>query len=237
MKKIFLILLVIFSNLFSQEIDISRALQLIESGNIKSADTILRELKSTTPNDPAVIYLDAVLTKDGDEALKKYSTLLEKYPQFKFKDKVLYQIFSYYYSLGFYKKAETYLDRLKKEFPESEYVNLAQKNIPAIDEKQPAADNTRTIIEKPKSAEAKNIFTIQAGAFLNIDNAKKLKDKLSKEKFPVEISSKEIGGSVLNVVNVGRFKTEAETKKALSTLEKKYSIKGRVTLLLIDSKN
>ena len=162
---------------------------------------------------------------------------MEKYPQFKFKDKVLYQIFSYYYSLGFYKKAETYLDRLKKEFPESEYISAAQKDIPELDEKQPAAAINQPKIEKPKTVETKNIFTIQAGAFLNIDNAKKLKETLSKEKFPVEISSKEIGGSVLNVVNVGRFKTEAETKKVLSMLEKKYSIKGRITQILTDNKN
>ncbi len=111
MNRIYIILFIVFLSLhvYAQEVDIVPALQQIENGNIKSAETFLRDLKVKNANDPSVIFLDAVLTKDGEEALKKYSTVLEKYPNSKYADAVLYRIFSYYYSLGYYKKAETYL--------------------------------------------------------------------------------------------------------------------------------
>ena len=229
MKKIFVAILFFSSALVAQEVDITTALQQIESGNIAAAEKTARDLKTKSPTDPSVIFLDAVLTKDGDEALKKYSTILEKYPSCKYLDATLYRIFSYYYSLGYYRKAETYLDRLKKEFPESPYIKTADRNIPDIEEKpaEPAAVTVKpTPVEEPV-AKTYN-FTIQAGAFLNIDNAKRLCDQLNKENYFTEITTKDVGGSILNVVNVGRFTTEEESKSVLNFLDKRFNLKGRI---------
>ena len=230
MNRIYIILFIVFLSLhvYAQEVDIVPALQQIENGNIKSAETFLRDLKVKNANDPSVIFLDAVLTKDGEEALKKYSTVLEKYPNSKYADAVLYRIFSYYYSLGYYKKAETYLDRLKKDFPESPYIKTTVRKIPDIEEQpsQPIVTTSKPV--QPVKTEIKTYnYTIQAGAFLNVDNAKKLCDQLNKENYFTEITTKDIGGSILNVVNVGRFTTEEESKSVLNLLEKKFNLKGR----------
>ena len=228
MKYIIVISLFFFSAIIAQEVDIAPALQQIENGNIGSAETILRDLKAKNANDPSVIFLDAVLTKDGDEALKKYSTVLEKYPDSKYTDAVIYRIFSYYYSLGYYKKAETYLNRLKKDFPESPYIKTADRKIPDIEEQppQPVIVPAKPIQQEKVETKTYN-FTIQAGAFLNIENAKKLSEQLNRENYFTEITTKDIGGSILNVVNVGRFTTENESKSALILLEKKFNLKGR----------
>ncbi|MHB8931303.1 MAG: SPOR domain-containing protein, partial [Melioribacteraceae bacterium] len=169
--------------------------------------------------------------KDGDEALRKYSTVLEKFPENKYADASLYRIFSYYYSLGYYKKAESYLNRLKKDFPESPYIKTADRKIPDIEE-----PSSQTVSEPqiPQPAQQKKIeakeynFTIQAGAFLNIDNAKNLSDQLRKENYFTEITTKEVGGSILNIVNVGKFANEEKAKPVLNFLEKKFNLKGRV---------
>ncbi len=231
MKRNILLLVFLTNQIFSQEVDISPALKQIESGNISNAAAILLNLKSKNPGDPSVIFLDAILTKDGDEALRKYSTVLEKFPESKYADASLYRIFSYYYSLGYYKKAETYLDRLKKDFPESQYVKTADRKIPDVEE--PSAQTvSESQIQQPaqqkKNEATENNFTIQAGAFLNVDNARKLSDQLKKENYFTEITTKEVGGSILNVVNVGKFANEEETKPVLNFLEKKFNLKGRV---------
>ncbi|MEW6702579.1 MAG: SPOR domain-containing protein, partial [Bacteroidota bacterium] len=151
-------------------------------------------------------------------------------------DAALYRIFSYYYSLGYYKKAETYLNRLKKEFPESPYIKAADRKIPDVEEPASTSNGLTDLIENKhtqpvhvEKTETRNYnFTIQAGAFLNVENAKKLSGQLKRENYFTEITTKEIGGTILNVVNVGRFVTEEETKPVLSKLEKKFYIKGRV---------
>ena len=230
--KAFMFILIIFANqTLAQEVDITPALQQIENGNISNAEKMLIDLKSKNEKDPSVIFLDATLTKDGDEALRKYSTILEKYPANRYADAAIYRIFSYYYSLGFYKKAETYLDRLKKDFPESSYIKNADQKLPEIEDPfvQPIIKPNTSQQTQTEKTEIKNFnFTIQAGAFMNVENAKKLSDQLKKENYFTEITTKEVGGTILNVVNVGKFVSEGEAKPVLSFLENKFDLKGRI---------
>jgi hypothetical protein len=225
--------------LAQEEIDIVPALQKIESGHIESAELLLNEFKSKSPNDPSVLFLDAVLTKDGTKALEKYSSFIEQYPKNQFADAALYRVFSYYYSLGYYKKASSYSERLKKDFPDSPYIRSIDGSLPSSDSPDIAGTNT-TSIQKPdttnvkpeKSVDAKSYnFTIQAGAFIIAENAKNLCERLNKENYFTEITTREIGGSLLNVVNVGKFETEKDAASVLTMLESKYNLKARVVKL------
>jgi tetratricopeptide (TPR) repeat protein len=214
------------------EADITEALKQINSGNLKAAVSILQNLKSTNPADPSVIYLDGLLTKNGDDALKKYSAVLEKYPDSKYADASLYRIFTYYFSLGFYTKAGMYLERLKKDYPESPYVKTADRSIPSTEE--PSAQAAKKNTDKAGVSDGgikKYNFVIQAGAFLNEENARKLSDKLKSENYSIEIITKEVGGTSLNIVNVGNFVSEDDARPELSVLEKKFGIKGRIVPL------
>ena len=234
-KMLFLLLVLFSGKSFSQEADISPALKQIESGNTAGASKILLDLKANNAGDPSVIFLDALLTKEGDEALRKYSIIIEKYPESKYADAALYRIFSYYYSLGFYKKAETYLDRLKKDFPESAYLKTADQKLPDVEEPVGQATDkpeTPSVAQQEKTETKIYNFTIQAGAFLNSENARKLSEQLNKENYSTEISSKEVGGTILNVVTVGKFVDEEEAKPVLSLLDKKFNIKGRIVPII-----
>lgn len=210
--------------MLAQEVDISEALNEIESGSILNAKSLLQELKKTNLDDPSVIYLDGVLTSNGDEALIKYSTVYEKFPKSKYADASLYKIFSYYYALGYYKKAEDYLSKLKTEFPNSEYIKIADRSIPDSDEVSRLPQTHLNPVDENINYK----FTIQAGAFLNADNARKLSEQLSNDGYAAEIITKEIGGSVFNIVNVGKFVIQDDAKPILEILEIKYSLKGRV---------
>ncbi len=225
-------------SIYPQEVDITDALKKVEVGKVEEANSLLQQLKQTNPSDPSIAFLDAVLTKDGNEALKKYSIVFEKFPKSKYADAALFRVFSFYYSLGSYKKAETYLDKLKNEYPLSPYILAADRNIPVEDEvigkskSEFVKDEVKIKIVPVEETKTTNAnFTIQAGAFLNLDNAKRLSDQLSKDGLHTEISIRDIGGSQLNVVSTGKFATEADAKKVLSSIESKYNIKGRVISL------
>jgi cell division septation protein DedD len=89
-----------------------------------------------------------------------------------------------------------------------------------------------TSMSPEKVTETKNYnFTIQAGAFMNVENAKNLCESLKKEMYFTEITTREIGGSLLNVVNVGKFETEKDAHPVLRILESKYNLKGRIVKL------
>lgn len=225
MRAAILIFVITNISVFAQEADITSALRRIDSGDLKYAATFLKDLRSKNPNDPSVIFLDAVLTKNGEEALKKYSIVYEKFPKSRYADASLYRIFSYYYSLGYYKKAETYLNKLKTEFPNSPYNKSADRNIPDTEE-------IVRITPEDKADSINYIYTIQAGAFLNLDNAKKLHEQIQADGYYSEITTKEVGGSILNVVNVGRFVNETETKSVLNYLLQKFNVSGRIISLI-----
>lgn len=236
MKKIFFLLsiFILFATLQAQEINITNALKEIENGNLISAETQLKKFKTKNPNDPSVVFLDAVMTKNANEAIKKFSFHYQNFPNSKYADASLFRIFSYYYALGYYKKAESYLSELKKNFPNSPYLKTADKTIPDVDDfelskTQTKIENQKPSISKEDFVEGK--FTIQVGAFLNPENAVKLSEQLKAEGLTTEISSKVIGGSTLKVVTAGIFPTEDEAKIKLEFINQKFNLKGRVILI------
>lgn len=225
MKKIALILLIGF-RLLAQEADITNALRKIESGNLKEAEIIMAQLKEAESDDPSVLFLEAVLTKSGADAAVKYSKIIEKYPKSKYADASLYRLFSYYYALGLYEKATRYYNRLKIDFPQSPYSLIANRTIPEKEEIpiNPVKEKTETQISKSDSAK----YFIQAGAFLNIDNATKLRDQLRADGYNAEVTSKDVGGTVLKIVSFGEIDSKEEASQILSAVETKYKLKGRI---------
>ena len=230
--KLYLILHFFLVSLLFAQVDIVPTLKHIESGEISEAKSDFRRLNSRYPKDANVKFLDAVLTENGDEALKKYSVVFAKHPNSQFADAALYRVFSFYYSLGIYNKAEKYLTQLKETYPNSPYIKVADRTLPSEDFFIQAGAETKK--EEPlvvrKSVE-KFKYTIQAGAFLNKTNANNLKDKFIAKGIYSDTYTKEVGGSLLNIVVVGKFSNKSSAKPILDELKKDYKLNGRVVPL------
>ncbi|KUO63635.1 hypothetical protein APF79_00060 [bacterium BRH_c32] len=335
--------------LLAQERDIVPALKLIERGDIEAANSILQSYKTDFPDDPSVMFLDGVLTKDGNAAVKIYATVAQRFPNSKYADAALYRIFSYYYSIGYYERAKGYIDKLKNDYPNSPYIKMGDRDIPdseslalaqASEQNKPevgdllktssgnasgnsggnadtksaasvellkksssaleklassnsnadektntktdtkpnvrtnekpavktspknpanatgnanpaspsnsatslppgsAPDSAPTIppitqeakkeVFQPNLNDAANAnFTIQAGAFLNEDNAKKLSERFKKDGYYSKLGVKNVGGADFNIVYIGRFKTEEDGKLILDYLKDNHRIYGRI---------
>lgn len=219
-------------SLFAQEVDIVLHLKQIEEGEIVEAHESLKKLAASNPADPSVKFLYAVLTSNGTDALNKYMDYYKSNPGHKFADAALYRIFSYYFAVGSYKQAEQYLNELKSKFPQSPYIAAADRALP--DEEIMGSNETEkkdmTIADNKKvhqGSEDYN-FTIQAGAFLNNQNAQSLKNKFEDRGLYSSIFTKEIGGSILNVVVVGKFIKEEDAGEILQMIDKEYNLKGRI---------
>ena len=203
-----LILLLIPFTIFAQDDEVVEQLKIIEKGKIEEAHNALKDLKARYPGNPSVMFLDAILKSNGEEALQLYKTVCEKHPKSAFADASLYRMFSYYYSIGLYKKADETLKKLKSEYPKSAYIQAADRTIPEeipSDVKAPVEE--KSVETKPAKTDNddKAIFTVQAGAFLNIQNAQILKKNLTADGFTADIINKEVGGTILNVVKAGKF--------------------------------
>lgn len=225
LRKLFLVALLLLASAFNraaaQEVNITAQLKAIENGEVSKAKGDLQKLKEQHSSDPSVQFLDAVLTAEGKEALSKYTLLVESYPKSNYADAAVYKIYQYYFALGHYSTAQTYLDLLKKDYPNSPYIKYAGSRL--------AQAGTANISKIPQPSNAK--YTIQAGAFLQAANAEKLSKSLTDDGYSAEVKQKEVAGTILNVVYAGRFVKEEDAKKELVSINTEYKLDGRVVLI------
>jgi cell division septation protein DedD len=227
---IFFITVLPLSSIYSQEVDIIPYLKQIEEGNKHDVQEVLPSLIAKNPESPSIMFLEGVLTEDGNKAAATYSKIVDKYPKSKYADAALYRIFSYYYSIGDYEKAVANLNRLKTDYPVSPYLKIADRNIPAAGQENTLPENKSG--ENSARIKEENLpkykFTIQAGAFTKSSNASALKRIFEDNGYFSEIKDKEVAGTTFNVVYVGKFENRDEAENFLNVINKEFKLNGRI---------
>jgi len=215
------------ADLYPQDADIVPYLKAIENGDLASAKEALAELKEKNPDDPSVMFLDAVLKENGQEAVVIYQDIVDNHPKSKYADASLYRIFSYYYALGLYDTSREKLNQLKSSYPTSPYIQVAEQNISALEKVDETKTETKVEEVKAKSEEDYK-FTIQAGAFTNLDNAKKLISELESASIYSQLGEKVVGGTSFHVVYAGKFENREDAENFLQVLSSRYNINGSI---------
>ena len=94
MVKYFFILFPFF--LLGQNVDMY--LSLLHEGKTDGVREQLPELVSKYPNDPGVLFLQALLMMDGMKSLELYNKILEKFPESKYAPDAALKIGEYFYA-------------------------------------------------------------------------------------------------------------------------------------------
>jgi tetratricopeptide (TPR) repeat protein len=213
-------------NLSAQEVNIVPYLKQIENGKAEEVRYELIGLKENYSGDPSVMFLEGVLTENGQKAVVIYQKVVDDYPDSKYADASLYRIYSYYYALGLYESANEKLNKLITDYPKSPYIKIAKQNQLPV-----TPDITQEDISNQKKEDFNGIeykYTIQAGAFSNNENAKALQLKFEKSGIFSEIKDKLVAGTTFHIVYVGKFITENDAESFLMTINDRFEISGRV---------
>jgi len=232
MKKYFSISLFVFlflhtTNIIAQEVDIVPYLKLVEQGKIEEVKAKLLDLKTDYPKSSNLIFLEGVLTENGQDAVVLYQTLIDKYPKSAYADAAIYRLYSYYFALGLYNTADKNLNKLKKDYPESPYIKMAAANVVKNDVEE---TNGQTITTPVENSDVKKqfVYTIQAGAFTSAANAALLKKEIENTGMVSFIKEKNVAGTVFNVVYIGKYETKKEAEDFLPLANSRFGITGRV---------
>ncbi len=239
MKSYYKILLVIlslltisFTETFSQDVDIIPYLKQIESGNSADVKAELPELKRKNPESPSIMFLEGVLTENGQQAIVIYQNIVDKYPDSRYADAALYRIYSYYYALGLYETAKDKLLQLQTKYPSSPYLKIAsQTRIPEEKEQRQEEEQQQSQLDEKQQetvSEQQYKFTIQAGAFSNTENANSLQNDFEKAGIFSQVKQKSVAGTVFNVVYVGKFINENDADNFLKVINEKFKLNARV---------
>lgn len=213
---------------FAQEVDIVPYLKMVEQGKLVETKSKLLELKSEYPKSSNLIFLEAVLTDNGQDAVILYQNLADNFPKNSYADAALFRLYSYYFALGLYNTADKNLQRLKKDYPESPYIKIASLNRTQSEETTLEETQNQTIQTISSSKETTDTYTVQAGAFTNSVNANSLKKEVENAGMVSFIKEKNVAGTVFNVVFVGKFKTKKEAEDFLPIANARFKISGRV---------
>ena len=94
--------------------------------NAGAADEVREQLPtllSEHPNDPGVLYLQALLTREGADAVRTYQSIVDNFPKSEWADDALFKVYQFYYALGLYRTAEIKMSQIKAEYPSSPYAS------------------------------------------------------------------------------------------------------------------
>ncbi len=216
-------------NIYAQDLNIVPYLQQIENGEADEVRNELIGLKEKYSDDPSVMFLEGVLTENGQKAVVIYQKIVDEYPDSKYADAALYRIYSYYYALGLYEAATEKLNKLITDYPNSPYIKIAKQNQLPVNPEITQEDDTDVTQQKKEDVVGADYkFTIQAGAFSKIENAESLQLKFEKSGIFSEIKDKLVAGTTFHVVYVGKFVTENDAESFLKTINDKFELSGRV---------
>lgn len=222
-----IVFLLSFPRIFAQEVDIVPYLKMIEQGKVEDVKTKLLDLKTEYPKSSNLIFLEGVLTENGQDAVVLYQSLVQKYPKSAYADAALYRIYSYYFALGLYNTADKNLDKLKQDYPESPYIKIAASNIEKTTGDENFSNNNQSLNDESNSEKQFN-YSIQAGAFTNTANANSLKKDIESAGMISYIKEKNVAGTEFNVVYIGKFETRKEAEDFLPIANTRFKITGRV---------
>lgn len=224
--------------------DVSRYVELAAAGQLDEVKKDLPSLVSAYPDDPGVMYLRALVTPEGSEAVKIYQSIVDNHPRSEWADDALYKISQFYQALGLVRTAELKMAQLRREYPLSRYVtgkngtNLAVEERPSKagaagppPDSEPAA-RAPAKIPPPSASPAKDSgaepdareFALQVGAFSTEPNADKLRKLFAGLGYPVEVIRRAQEGRTIYLVWVGRYGSEEEARSHIPGIRQQQSI-------------
>ena len=239
--------------IFGQNIDMY--ISLIDEGQINSVKEKLPELISKYPNSAGVIYLQALLTKDGMKSLDLYNLIIEKFPRSSFSDDASAKLGEYFYARGLYSQACKSLSQFPRKHPRYHdmqkiidllvssfqavgqndsakyYLSIYQGMFPYLDVEKygfSSSNLNKPNTQKEEKSNKRSPYVIQIGAFGSVKNANRLKLQANQIGYEVEIVKVETNDRTLNAVRVIRYNSKTSAEKVGQNIKRKLGVDYRV---------
>ncbi len=195
------ILVLISSSLFAQKKpDIQKLLDDLNSGNSTAVKKELPVLMKSYPNNPGLMYVQARMTENANEAIKIYNEIYQKYPKSDWADDALYRSYQYYSITDNTKLAKEKLLLLKTKYPNSQF------------------------LDEFSTKSSKKFYYVQLGAFSTKDKAQSFLEETKSNGFNLMIKTKSIEDKTLFAVQSNKFIKLSDAEKFQKNIEAKLNI-------------
>jgi hypothetical protein len=218
---------------WGQDAEVKRYVALVEEGKVEEVRQAVPGLLEQYPNNPGVLYVQALVTKEGADAARIYQSIVDNFPRSTYADASLYKVYQFYYALGLYRTAELKMAQLKRDYPSSRYLRQGGQETGALAEeidstRVPAPAVAPSVRPSEPAPAAPTAFSLQVGAYGARENAEKQKEIFAAKGYPVELITKVRESKTLHVVLVGRYTTYEEAKAKGAEIKKALNIEPMV---------
>ena len=247
-----IIVLFVFS-VFLQSQNVDLYLSLIDEGKSKGVLENLPELTSKFPNNPGVLYLNALLNQDGDSSLEQYRNIIKNYPESKYASNSAMKIGEYFYARGLYTQSANLLKTIPVKYPRfsemqrltdlminsfnaigetdsAKYYGLIIKSMfPAINADIKEDDRKLSqVFDFKKKKSNRGPFVVQIGAFNSKENAKRLKLQVSQLGHDVSINKVDSNGNTFFAVRENSYHSKRKAENIGKDIKSKLGVNYRV---------
>ena len=101
--------------------NINLYLTLIEKGRYDEVSENIPDLLERYPNEPGVMYIQALINNDGDVSLNQYKKVIEKFPESEFASQSSMKIGEYLFARGLYSQASIQLKKTLLNHPKANF--------------------------------------------------------------------------------------------------------------------
>jgi len=156
-------------------------------------------------------------------ARKYFLQLIEKYPESSYIDDAMYYAASCLFAIRNYDSCRSELRNFLAHYQRSPLREIAKQDLDEIDSKTNHKADRNKEIQNPSGT-----FTLQVGAFNQINNALNLRNYLSKLGLPVEVREKHERKDTLYLVWLGSFETKREAQDFGETFKEEHGKPYRI---------
>ena len=247
-----IIIIFIFA-VFLKSQNVELYLSLIDEGQSKSVIENLPELISKFPKDAGVLYLKALLSQEGDNAIEQYKNIIKNYPESKYAPNAAIKLGEYFYAKGLYTQSANLLKNMPVKYPRftdmqrltnlminsfnaigeadsAKYYGLIIKSMfPSIDAKSDESSNKFSgVFDFKKKSKNLGPYVVQIGAFSSNDNAKRLKLQVSQLGHDVSINKVDSNGKTFFAVRINSYNSKIKAEEIGKDIKSKLGVNYRV---------
>jgi tetratricopeptide (TPR) repeat protein len=155
-------------------------------------------------------------------ARKHFLELVEKYPKSPHLEEALYFAAAGLHASGTYDSAASEFKNLLMQYPNSRFVSLIKEDLQESNYSVDSADNKNTKLD-PRGK-----YSLQIGAFSQVNNALTLKNYCTKLGFPAEVREKQESRSNVYLVWLGSFETQEDAERFGETFKREHGKPYRI---------
>jgi len=190
--------------------DIARLVNRVRVGEIDEVKRMMPQLTKARPNDPGVLFLQALLETNAEKAMDIYQQIVDKHPSSEWADDALYKLYQYSWAVGAYRTARAHMERLTSRYPSSPF---AQRTAEQSSSRSDATSEAKS-----------DAFSVQLGAYSRSGDAEKQVNELKDKGYTAQVQRKEVDGKTVYAVWVGVFNTIEQARAFAERLKQQQNL-------------